>query len=75
MASRFTGEHIFPRGCYGRPSFKRVLLSIAQAYHEKNADVIEQATMVESAIAHAESLRGEGAEFSPRSLTPSSNQR
>jgi hypothetical protein len=32
-----------------------VLLSIAQAYREKHGDVVEQASMVESAIARAES--------------------
>ena len=43
---------------YGRPSFKRVLLSIANAYKEKNGDVVEQAKMVESAIAQSESFAG-----------------
>src|SRR6202030_1925415 len=47
------------------PSFKRVLLSIANAYHEKNDDVIEQAKMVEGAISHAESFAGKSGDFSP----------
>jgi len=33
---------------YGRPSFKRVLSSIADAYHQKNGDVVDQAEMVEA---------------------------
>jgi hypothetical protein len=41
------------------------LLSIANAYHEKNDDVVEQAKMVEGAISHAESFAGKSADFSP----------
>ncbi|MGA7380997.1 MAG: thioredoxin domain-containing protein, partial [Terriglobales bacterium] len=62
----FYGGTYFPPGdSYGRPSFKRVLLSIANAYHEKNVDVMEQAKMVESAISQAESFAGKGGDFSP----------
>src|SRR6266481_2793112 len=41
-----------------RPSFKRVLTSIANAYKEKHGDIVEQAKMVESAIAQSESFAG-----------------
>ena len=52
-------ELIFRRSDgYGRPSFRRVLLSIANAYEEKHGDVVEQAKMVESAIAQSESFAG-----------------
>ena len=61
----YGGTYFPPDDHYGRPSFKRVLLSIANAYHEKNGDVIEQAKMVESAIAQAESFSGKGGDFSP----------
>ncbi|MGA9967920.1 MAG: thioredoxin domain-containing protein [Terriglobales bacterium] len=61
----YGGTYFPPDDHYGRPSFKRVLLSIANAYHEKNADVMEQAKMVEGAISHAESFTGKSAEFSP----------
>jgi uncharacterized protein len=54
----YGGTYFPPNDGYGRPSFKRVLLSIANAYKEKNGDVIEQAAMVESAIAQAESFAG-----------------
>ncbi|MFZ3262676.1 MAG: thioredoxin domain-containing protein [Terriglobales bacterium] len=54
------GTYFPPKDGYGRPSFKRVLLSIAQAYREKHGDVIEQASMVESAIGRAESYSGGG---------------
>ena len=38
-----------------------MLLSIAQAYREKHGDVIEQAAMVQTAVARAESFsKGDG---------------
>jgi uncharacterized protein len=61
----YGGTYFPPDDQYGRPSFKRVLLSIANAYHEKNDDVMEQAKMVESAISQAESFSGKGGDFSP----------
>jgi len=54
----YGGTYFPPADGYGRPSFKRVLLSIAQAYREKHGEVLEQAQMVESAIARAESFSG-----------------
>jgi len=54
----YGGTYFPPTDGYGRPSFKRVLLSIANAYREKNSDVVEQAKMVESAIAQSESFAG-----------------
>jgi uncharacterized protein YyaL (SSP411 family) len=50
----YGGTYFPPSDGYGRPSFRRVLTSIATAYHEKNGDVVEQAKMVESAIAQSE---------------------
>ena len=61
----YGGTYFPPDDHYGRPSFKRVLLSIANAYHEKNDDVLEQAKMVEGAISQAESFAGKSADFSP----------
>jgi uncharacterized protein YyaL (SSP411 family) len=61
----YGGTYFPPDDHYGRPSFKRVLLSIANAYHEKNDDVVEQAKMVENAISQAESFSGKGGDFSP----------
>jgi uncharacterized protein len=60
----YGGTYFPPTDGYGRPSFKRVLLSIASAYKEKNGDVMEQAKMVEAAIARAESLAGSGGRVS-----------
>jgi len=45
----FGGTYFPPEDSYGRPSFKRVLSSIADAYHQKNGDVVDQAEMVEAA--------------------------
>src|SRR5437660_1271627 len=54
----YGGTYCPPSDGYGRPSFRRVLLSIANAYTEKHGDVVEQAKMVESAIAQSESFAG-----------------
>ncbi|MCU1301168.1 MAG: hypothetical protein JWQ87_1452 [Candidatus Sulfotelmatobacter sp.] len=61
----YGGTYFPPTDGYGRPSFKRVLLSIANAYKEKNGDVVEQAKMVESAIGQAESFSGRDGRVSP----------
>jgi uncharacterized protein YyaL (SSP411 family) len=61
----YGGTYFPPDDQWGRPSFKRVLTSIAKAYHEKHADVTDQAKMVEQAISHAESLTGRSGRFSP----------
>ncbi len=54
----YGGTYFPPQDGYGRPSFRRVLLSIANAYAEKHGDVVEQARMVESTIAQSESFAG-----------------
>jgi uncharacterized protein len=61
----YGGTYFPPDDHWGRPGFKRVLLSIASAFREKQGEVAEQAKMVESALAQAESFsRGHG-EFKP----------
>jgi uncharacterized protein len=60
----YGGTYFPPADGYGRPSFKRVLLSIAQAYREKHGEVLEQAQMVESAIARVESAAAGGGKVS-----------
>jgi uncharacterized protein len=60
----YGGTYFPPVDGYGRPSFKRVLTSIANAYKEKHGDVVEQAKMVESAIAQAESFAGKSGRVS-----------
>src|SRR6266478_3677713 len=60
----YGGTYFPPADAYGRPSFKRVLLSIAQAYREKHGEVLEQAQLIESAISRAESFSGGGGKVS-----------
>jgi hypothetical protein len=61
----FGGTYFPPEDYYGRPSFRRVLVSISDAYREKNADVMEQSKLVESAISHSQSFAGKNGDFSP----------
>jgi uncharacterized protein YyaL (SSP411 family) len=65
----YGGTYFPPSDGYGRPSFKRVLLSIANAYKEKNGDVMEQAKLVESTIAQAESFAGRSGRVSASIIT------
>ena len=60
----YGGTYFPPEDHYGRPSFKRTLVAIADAYREKHGDVVEQAKLVESAISQAESFPGGKAHFS-----------
>src|SRR5271163_2886451 len=61
----YGGTYFPPDDHYGRPSFKRVLLAISDAFRDKHGDVVEQAKMVENALSHAESFVGKSAAFSP----------
>jgi len=62
----YGGTYFPPNDGYGRPSFRRVLISIANAYQEKHGDVVDQAKLVEGAIENAE-LPGVGkGEVSPQ---------
>jgi uncharacterized protein YyaL (SSP411 family) len=65
----YGGTYFPPSDGYGRPSFRRVLLSIANAYKEKNGDVVEQAKMVENAIAQSESFAGRSGRVSRSVIT------
>src|SRR3984957_9938977 len=65
----YGGTDFPPIDGYGRPSFRRVLLSIAAAYTEKNGDVVEQAKMVENAISQAESFAGRSGRVSASVIT------
>jgi uncharacterized protein len=60
----YGGTYFPPEDHYGRPSFKRTLLAIADAYREKHGDVVEQAKLLESTISRAESFPGGKARFS-----------
>src|SRR5437763_16193670 len=50
----YGGPYFPPNDHYGRPSFRRVLMSIAQSYREKHGDVMESAEQVMNAISQTE---------------------
>jgi len=64
----YGGTYFPPEDHYGRPGFKRVLLAISGAYRDKNGDVVEQAKLVEGAIANAESRPAGNGEFTPTAV-------
>ena len=64
----YGGTYFPPQDQWGRPSFKRVLIAIANAYKEKRTDVTEQSQLVEQTIAKAEAFAGHSARFSPRAI-------
>ncbi len=61
----YGGTYFPPNDHWGRPGFKRVLLAISNAFHEKRSEVAEQARMVESALSQAEIFAGRAGEFDP----------
>jgi uncharacterized protein YyaL (SSP411 family) len=62
----FGGTYFPPDDQFGRPGFKRVLQSIADAFQQKSAEVNEQAGMVMNAISQAETFAGRSGRVSPR---------
>jgi len=60
----YGGTYFPPQDHYGRPSFRRVLITIADAFREKTTDVTQQAGLVEEAIRRSESFAGKSGEFS-----------
>jgi len=60
----YGGTYFPPNDHYGRPSFRRVLMTISDAFREKNSEVLEQAGLVENAIRQSESFAGKSGEFS-----------
>ena len=61
----YAGTYFPPQDQHGRPSFRRVLLTLAQAFHEKNADVLESAESVMGAISQAEGFAGHAGPLRP----------
>src|SRR5689334_18681372 len=54
----YAGTYFPPHDSYGRPSFRRVLLTLAQAYREKNTEVVESANSVMAVIDQSEGFSG-----------------
>src|SRR5256885_3562956 len=61
----YGGTYFPPVEHYGRPSFRRILASIAEAYKSKRDEVTESAQQVMSAISQAEAFTGRSSDFSP----------
>src|SRR6476619_3498626 len=61
----YAGTYFPPQDYQGRPSFSRVLLTLAQAYREKHSDVLEPAESVMSAISQAEGFAGKSGSLKP----------
>jgi uncharacterized protein YyaL (SSP411 family) len=60
----YFGGTYFPRDDrYGRPGFGRVLLTMAQVWHDRRDEALESATSVMAAIEHNESFSGRGGEL------------
>jgi len=54
----FGGTYFPPEDRHGRPSFQRVLLTMAEAFEKRRAEVNESAASVMNAIEHNESFSG-----------------
>ncbi len=61
----YGGTYFPPQDQHGRPSFRRVLTTLAQAYKEKLGDVHESAESVMNAISQAESFTGKSGSLRP----------
>jgi hypothetical protein len=61
----YAGTYFPPQDVHGRPGFRRVLLTLARAYQEKNADVLESAESVMGAISQAEGFTGKSGSLRP----------
>ena len=61
----YAGTYFPPHDHQGRPSFRRVLMTLAQAYREKHSDVLESAESVMGAISQAEGFAGKSGSLKP----------
>jgi uncharacterized protein len=61
----YAGTYFPPSDYQGRPSFRRVLLTLAQAFHERNGEVLESAESVMGAISQAEGFSGKSGPLRP----------
>ncbi len=61
----FGGTYFPPEDAMGRPGFKRILVSIAEAFREKRGDVDRSAAALEDAVQKAELFAGARGAFDP----------
>jgi uncharacterized protein len=59
----FGGTYFPPEDQQGRPSFRRVLLAVADAYKNKRDDLVRTAESLSEAVAKAEGFKGARADF------------
>ena len=59
----FGGTYFPPDDAMGRPGFRRILKSVAEAFREKRADLERAATSLADAVAQAEVFTGAHGEF------------
>jgi uncharacterized protein len=62
----YAGTYFPPSDMQGRPSFRRVLLTLAQAYREKKTDVLESAESVMGVIDQTEGFAGKAGALQPQ---------
>ncbi len=62
----YGGTYFPPVDQWGRPSFKKILLAIADAYHDRRDEVLKSADEAMNVLANAEGFSGRQTEFSPR---------
>ncbi|MGE0405618.1 MAG: thioredoxin domain-containing protein [Candidatus Korobacteraceae bacterium] len=70
----YGGTYFPPVENFGRPSFSRVLLTIANAYREKRDEVVRQGEIVLTTINNAEGFAGKAADSVPAGIVESMAQ-
>ncbi len=61
----FGGTYFPPDDAMGRPGFRRILAAIADAYHNRRAEVDQSAVALAEAVAKAEAFTGADGKFDP----------
>ncbi|HEX7288235.1 MAG TPA: thioredoxin domain-containing protein [Candidatus Angelobacter sp.] len=62
----YAGTYFPPQDQQGRPGFRRVLLTLANAFREKNAEVLESANSVMGVLEQAEAFPGKSGTLRPQ---------
>jgi hypothetical protein len=62
----YGGTYFPPVDQWGRPSFKKILLAIADAYRDRRDEVLKSADDAMNVLANAEGFAGHHVDFSPR---------
>jgi len=62
----YAGTYFPPQDQHGRPGFRRVLLTLANAFREKNAEVVESANSVMGVIEQNEGFAGKSGSLRPQ---------